>query len=123
MGDFERCGRCCCCQSFLKDLRPVSMRMAKMQKATLDPSKISGRCGRLMCCLRYEDAGYEELRAKLPRRNSFVRTRAGQVGKVLDVQVLTQLVRLLLSDNSQTVVGNEEIVDRNVPPPPPGAAR
>ena len=121
VGDFERCGRPCCCQSFLKDLRPVSMRMAKMQKATLDPSKISGRCGRLMCCLRYEDAGYEELRAKLPRRNSFVRIATGAVGKVVDMQVLTQLVRLLLADGAQTVVGNEDIIERNVPPPPPGA--
>ena len=120
VGDFERCGRPCCCQSFLKDLKPVSMRMAKTQKATLDPSKISGRCGRLMCCLRYEDAGYEELRAKLPRKNSFVRTGAGVVGKVLDVQVLTQLVRLLLADGTQSVVANEEIADRNVPAPPPG---
>ncbi|MCJ7543256.1 MAG: hypothetical protein MUP47_01615 [Phycisphaerae bacterium] len=123
VGDFERCGRPCCCQSFLKDLRPVSMRMAKMQKATLDPSKISGRCGRLMCCLRYEDAGYEELRAKLPRRNTFVRTSAGVVGKVTDTQVLTQLVRLLLADGSQAVVGNEEIAEHNVPPPPPETLR
>lgn len=122
VGDFERCGRPCCCLSFLKDLKPVSMRMAKMQKATLDPSKISGRCGRLMCCLRYEDAGYEELRAKLPRRNSYVQTRAGVVGKVLDVQVLTQLVRLLLPDGSQAVLGNEEIAEQNVSPPPLGIA-
>jgi hypothetical protein len=74
-----------------------------------------------MCCLRYEDAGYEELRAKLPRRNSFVRIGTGVVGKVVDVQVLTQLVRLLLPDGAQTAVGNEEIVERNIPAPPPGA--
>jgi cell fate regulator YaaT (PSP1 superfamily) len=118
VGDYERCGRNCCCQGFLKDLHPVSMRMAKTQKATLDPTKISGRCGRLMCCLRYEDAGYEELRAKLPRKNTFVRT--GQVvGKVIDGQILTQLVRLLLPDGTQMVVGNDEILERDVPAPPP----
>jgi cell fate regulator YaaT (PSP1 superfamily) len=120
VGDFERCGRPCCCLSFLRDLKPISMRMAKMQKATLDPSKISGRCGRLMCCLRYEDAGYEALRAKLPRKNSIVRTASGVVGKVIDMQILTQLVRLLLPDNSQMVVSNEEITARDVPLPTPG---
>jgi cell fate regulator YaaT (PSP1 superfamily) len=125
VGDFERCGRPCCCQGFLKDLKPISMRMAKTQKATLDPAKISGRCGRLMCCLRYEDAGYEELRARLPRKNTFVRT-ATAVGKVIDGQILTQLVRLLLQDGTQVVIGNDEIVQRDVPPvsiQPPAAPR
>ena len=124
VGDLERCGRPCCCQRFLKDLKPVSMRMAKTQKATLDPSKISGRCGRLMCCLRYEDQGYEELRKKLPRKNTYVRT-ASATGRVVDMQILTQLVRLGLSDNTQVVVANEEIVERDLPAPPgplqPGA--
>ena len=117
VGDLERCGRPCCCQRFLKDLKPVSMRMAKVQKATLDPSKISGRCGRLMCCLRYEDEGYEELRKKLPRKNTYVRTAAGVLGRVLDTQILTQLVRLALADNTQTVASNEEIVERDLPAP------
>jgi len=115
VADYERCGLRCCCQEFLKDLHPVSMRMAKMQKATLDPSKISGRCGRLMCCLRYEDDGYEELRQKLPRRNTWVRT-AERVGRVVETQILTQLVRLELADRSQVVVSNEEIVQRDVAP-------
>jgi len=122
VGDYERCGQRCCCQEFLKDLRPVSMRMAKTQKATLDPAKISGRCGRLMCCLRYEDAVYEDLRKKLPRRSVWVRT-ADVVGKVIDTQILTQLVRLLKIDNTQVVVANEEIVERNVEPPPPPKER
>ena len=64
--DYERCGQYCCCKSFLKVLTPVSMGAAKLQKATLDPLKISGRCGRLMCCLRYEDQTYRELKANLP---------------------------------------------------------
>jgi len=58
LGDIESCGQECCCIRFLKVLKPVNMRMAKMQKATLDPSKISGYCGRLKCCLRYEDLTY-----------------------------------------------------------------
>lgn len=121
VGDYERCGRRCCCQEFLKDLKPVSMRMAKTQKATLDPSKISGRCGRLMCCLRYEDTGYEEMRKKLPKRNTWVRV-ADRVGKVVETQILTQLVRLLLPDGTKLTVANEEISERNVDPPQAGGA-
>ena len=93
------------------------MRMAKTQKATLDPSKISGRCGRLMCCLRYEDVTYEELRKQLPRKNTWVKTEK-ILGKVVDTQIITQLVRLALLDNTQVVVANEEILERDVPAPP-----
>ncbi|MHC4562347.1 MAG: PSP1 domain-containing protein [Planctomycetota bacterium] len=114
--DFERCGQQCCCQSFLKDLKPVSMRMAKVQKATLDPLKISGRCSRLMCCLRYEDAGYQELRATLPRKNVWVRTET-MTGRVVNTHVLTQLVDIALADNTRAVIGVEEILERNVDAP------
>lgn len=62
LADYEHCGRELCCRTFLRTLEPVTMRMAKMQKATLDPSKISGHCGRLMCCLRFEDEIYSEKR-------------------------------------------------------------
>ncbi|MEI7837894.1 MAG: regulatory iron-sulfur-containing complex subunit RicT, partial [Planctomycetota bacterium] len=118
VADYEKCGQQCCCQSYLKDLRPVSMRMAKTQKASLDPTKISGRCGRLMCCLRYEDAGYEELKKRLPRKNSWVRTEK-QYGRVVDAQILTQLVMIELLDRTQVAVANEEIVERNSTPPSP----
>ncbi len=91
VSDYETCGQQCCCSRYLKILEPVNMRMAKLQKATLDPSKISGHCGRLKCCLRYEDQTYMELKDKLPPRNTTVRTPKG-VGKVVDVQILTQLV-------------------------------
>ncbi len=91
VSDFETCGQECCCKRYLKVLAPVNMRMAKLQKATLDPSKISGHCGRLKCCLRYEDATYQELRGTLPRKGLFVETSQG-VGRVFDVQILTQLV-------------------------------
>jgi cell fate regulator YaaT (PSP1 superfamily) len=91
ISDYESCGQQCCCSRFLKILEPVNMRMAKLQKATLDPAKISGHCGRLKCCLRYEDENYLELKRKLPNRNATVQTPKG-IGKVVDVQVLTQLV-------------------------------
>ncbi len=93
--DYERCGQYCCCKNFLKVLKPISMKSAKIQKATLDPLKISGRCGRLMCCLRYEDETYESLRKKLPRKKSRVGTPEGD-GFVVDTQILTQLVLVQL---------------------------
>jgi cell fate regulator YaaT (PSP1 superfamily) len=95
--DYEKCGQYCCCKNFLKVLSPVSMKSAKVQKATLDPLKISGRCGRLMCCLRYEDQTYEDLRKRLPRRKSRVGTPEGD-GIVLDGQILTQLVLVELDE-------------------------
>ena len=122
VADYERCGQQCCCQSFLKDLRPVSMRMAKTQKASLDPSKISGRCGRLMCCLRYEDATYEQLRKQLPRKNTWVRTAAGLVGRGRDAQIITQLVSIQLADFTFQAVANEDIVERDLAAPPQSEA-
>jgi cell fate regulator YaaT (PSP1 superfamily) len=88
--DYEKCGQYCCCKNFLKVLKPVSMKSAKTQKATLDPLKISGRCGRLMCCLRYEDETYDELKRlpnrKKPRRHARRRRHRDRR------QILTQLV-------------------------------
>lgn len=95
--DYEKCGQYCCCKNFLKVLKPVNMKSAKVQKATLDPLKISGRCGRLMCCLRYEDSTYEDLRAKLPRKKSRVGTPEGD-GIVIDSQILTQLSLIELDE-------------------------
>jgi len=108
LGDVETCGQQCCCQRFLKALKPVNMRMAKMQKATLDPSKISGYCGRLKCCLRYEDKTYTELKKQLPKKNTKVKTPYGQ-GKVVDTQILTQLVVVEHDDGKRVAVGIEEL--------------
>ncbi len=108
LGDVESCGQQCCCQRFLKLLKPVNMRMAKMQKATLDPSKISGYCGRLKCCLRYEDKTYTELKKRLPKKNTKVKTQYGE-GKVTDTQILTQLVMVELSDGLKVSVALEEL--------------
>ena len=115
LADVESCGQQCCCQRFLKVLKPVNMRMAKMQKATLDPSKISGYCGRLKCCLRYEDKTYTELKKQLPKKNTRVKTKLGQ-GKVIDTQILTQLVVVELGDGVKVAVPVEEL--ELIPAPP-----
>ena len=115
LGDVESCGQECCCKRFLKALKPVNMRMAKMQKATLDPSKISGYCGRLKCCLRYEDNTYTELKERLPKRNSIVKTQYGQ-GKVVDAQILTQLVIVEMESGLRSAVGVEELEVISTPP-------
>lgn len=118
VADYEVCGRECCCKGFLKKLRPVTMKMAKLQKSTLDPSKVSGRCGRLRCCLRYENEGYEELVAKLPRRGLRAMTMAG-IGTIVDRQVLTQLLLIRLDDGPEMAFPLEEIkiVPKDYVPP------
>lgn len=122
--DYEKCGQYCCCKNFLKVLKPISMKAAKTQKATLDPLKISGRCGRLMCCLRYEDETYEELRKRLPNRKKRVGTPHGD-GFVVDSQILTQLVLVHLdypqSDGKtqRVAVPVEELTDPVSKDPPP----
>ena len=115
LGDYERCGRPLCCRAWIKDLAPVSMRMAKSQKATLDPAKISGHCGRLMCCLRFEHETYRELARLLPRRNSYVATPDG-VGKVVDTDAVTQMVGVLLARGTRIHVPVESILERDVNP-------
>ena len=123
LGDVESCGQVCCCIRFLQLLKPVNMRMAKMQKATLDPSKISGYCGRLKCCLRYEDQNYTELKKKLPRRNTWVETKQG-AGKVIDTQILTQLVVVEHENGDRVAFPLEEVTILPGPParkePPEG---
>ncbi len=114
VADYERCGQYCCCKNFLKVLKPVSMRSAKIQKATLDPTKISGRCGRLMCCLRYEDKTYDDLRKRLPRRQSRVATDDG-LGTVVNTQILTQLALVKLDNEVKTAaypVENIRVLDK-----------
>lgn len=123
--DYEKCGQYCCCKNFLKVLKPISMKSAKVQKATLDPVKISGRCGRLMCCLRYEDETYDELRKKLPNKKKRVGTPEGD-GIVIDSQILTQLVLVrldnLASDGKiqQVAIPVESLVPPTNSVAPPG---
>ncbi len=118
VADYEICGRECCCKNFLKTLRPVSMQMAKLQKSTLDPSKVSGRCGRLRCCLRYEHDGYETLTKQLPRVGSRVRVGEG-AGFVVDRQILTQLVMIEFDSGKRMTFPVEDLLERDLPKPPP----
>ncbi len=87
LADYGDCGKPVCCNTHLSEMPPVSMRMAKLQKATLDPSKISGRCGRLKCCLRYEYDVYQELQKDLPPVGSEIITNKGKA-RVLAQEIL-----------------------------------
>lgn len=118
VADYEKCGQHCCCKGFLKVLSPVSMRTAKQQKQTLDPKKISGRCGRLMCCLRYEDQTYRDLKKNLPHKKTRVGTAEGP-GIVLEGKILTQLVLVELEhDKRQVAFPIEELSDPETCPRP-----
>lgn len=108
LADYEHCGRPLCCRTFVKKLEPVSMKMAKSQKATLDPAKISGRCGRLMCCLRFEDETYDHLKRNLPRKGTNVKTPEG-LGVVVDQDILSQLVTVDLGEGKRGTYSLDDI--------------
>ena len=116
LADYETCGREICCKVFLKTLKPISMRMAKLQKATLDPSQVSGRCGRLKCCLRFEHNSYEELDKQLPRTGVRIRTNHGE-GVIVNRQVLTQLVQIRTDSDTLVSVVAEDITAVDVEAP------
>ena len=114
LADYEHCGRELCCKTFIKDLEPVTMKMAKNQKATLDPSKISGRCGRLMCCLRFEDKTYDELKRELPRKGTRVATPEGE-GEVVGHEILKQVVTVELPEDRELIFPLNQIEILQVP--------
>ena len=96
LGGIGICGRPLCCSSYLSDFVPVSIKMAKEQNLSLNPVKISGVCGRLMCCLKNEEETYEYLNSKLPDVGDFVNTNDGFRGEVSSVNVLRQLVKVIV---------------------------
>jgi cell fate regulator YaaT (PSP1 superfamily) len=100
LADYGDCGKPVCCNTHLREMPPVSMKMAKLQKATLDPAKISGRCGRLKCCLRYEYDTYEEYRRELPNVGAVVVTRQGQ-GRVVGQDILARKLVVQYEDSRQ----------------------
>jgi cell fate regulator YaaT (PSP1 superfamily) len=110
MGGLGICGRPFCCKAFLDDFQPVSIKMAKTQNISLNPTKISGACGRLMCCLKYEQDAYEDLIRNAPRLDSLVKTPDG-VGVVNQVNLLREQSRVVLDDDPETpkVYPNEEL--------------
>jgi cell fate regulator YaaT (PSP1 superfamily) len=111
LADYGDCGKPVCCNTHMVTMPPVSMRMAKLQKSTLDPSKISGRCGRLKCCLRFEQDVYEEFQALLPPVGSRVLTRKGQ-GRVLAQEVLARRLLIEFEDGLRLPVPATEILTR-----------
>ena len=117
-GDF---GKPVCCNTHLVQMPPVSMRMAKLQKATLDPNKISGRCGRLKCCLRYEYDTYEEIAQQLPPAGSHVVTRQGR-GVVKGHELLIRQVLIEYEDRRRVLVTEDEILSVVKKPTGPGSA-
>ena len=98
MGGIGICGRELCCKSYLADFIPVSIKMAKEQNLSLNPTKISGLCGRLMCCLKNEQETYEYLNSRLPGINDTVTTPDGTKGTVQSVNVLRQMVRVIIEE-------------------------
>lgn len=109
LADYGDCGKPVCCNTHLSEMPPVSMKMAKLQKATLDPTKISGRCGRLKCCLRYEYDTYDEYRKELPRVGATVVTKEGQ-GRVIGQEILARKVVVVYENNRRMIVDQQEIV-------------
>ncbi len=101
VGGIGICGRPLCCHSYLADFVPVSIKMAKEQNLSLNPTKISGVCGRLMCCLKNEEETYEELNRKLPGIGDYVTTEDGLKGEVQSVNVLRQLVKVVVEEGDE----------------------
>ncbi|MCC6740071.1 MAG: hypothetical protein IT452_13570 [Planctomycetia bacterium] len=132
VGDFNSCGRQLCCQTFIKDFEPITMKMAKNQRTTLDPEKISGRCGKLKCCLKYENDVYLELKKLLPNIGAKVKTKKGN-GEVADQNVISQEFQLQLETGEWVKCWGSDVIEiltpgnADAPPkrrprlPPPGA--
>ncbi len=115
LADYGDCGQPVCCNNHLVTMPPVSMKMAKLQKATLDPTKISGRCGRLKCCLRYEFDTYEDMQKELPPIGSRVVTRDG-LGRVVGHEILA--AQLLVETEGRTRI-LVNVADVSMPPAEP----
>ncbi|MDR2610733.1 MAG: stage 0 sporulation protein [Clostridiales Family XIII bacterium] len=95
------CGRCFCCSGWLQDFEPVSIKMAKVQNLSLNPAKISGSCGRLMCCLKFENDVYQELRKGMPGQGEVIDTPAGR-GRVMESNILMNTVKVRLIEEERT---------------------
>jgi cell fate regulator YaaT (PSP1 superfamily) len=109
LADYGDCGKPVCCNTHLSEMPPVSMKMAKLQRATLDPSKISGRCGRLKCCLRYEYDTYQELQRDLPPVGADVITTTGRA-RVLAQEILAGQVLVETEDMRRIVINAADVL-------------
>ena len=110
LGGIGICGQPYCCTRFLKEFQPVSTKMAKTQNLSLNPSKISGCCGRLMCCLRYEQEAYEDMTREMPKVGCFVETEEGY-GSVVSVDMLRESVKVKLDNSADGTVSSFEVAD------------
>jgi cell fate regulator YaaT (PSP1 superfamily) len=111
LADYGDCGKPVCCNTHMTTMPPVSMRMAKLQKSTLDPAKISGRCGRLKCCLRFEQDVYEEFQKELPPPGARILTAKGQ-GRVLAQEILARRLLVEFEDGRRVIVTKDEVLTR-----------
>jgi len=109
LADYGDCGKPVCCNTHLAAMPPVSMKMAKIQKATLDPTKISGRCGRLKCCLRYEYDTYAEVQRELPPIGSDIVTENGRA-RVLGHEILAEQLLVESEDNRRLLIDAAEVL-------------
>ena len=110
LGECGMCGRQLCCNSFLNDFEPVSIKMAKEQGLSLNPTKISGLCGRLMCCLKYEQNVYEEKLCRLPKVGSKIKTPDGE-GIVNQLDILNEIVKVKIGKDEDIVYKNYNVAD------------
>lgn len=110
-GGIGMCGRELCCNTYLSEFIPVSIKMAKEQNLSLNPTKISGVCGRLMCCLKHEQEAYEYLNSKMPGVGDNATTAEGVVGKVDSVNVMRQTVRIIVTDEEGNKTAEEHKVE------------
>ena len=108
LGGVGRCGRELCCSTWLPELKPVSLRLAKDQRLSLNPAQISGCCGRLMCCLMYEHDSYVEERRKYPREGKTIITALGEE-TVVSINIFTKMITLRRDEGGQRVVGKEDL--------------
>ena len=109
IGGIGICGRPLCCNTFLSEFVPVSIKMAKEQNLSLNPSKISGVCGRLMCCLKNEEETYEYLNSRLPHVGDFVSTNDRLKGEVQSVNVLRQTVKVIVQIDDEKEIREYKI--------------
>lgn len=116
LGGIGICGRELCCKSYLTDFVPVSIKMAKEQNLSLNPTKISGVCGRLMCCLKNEQDTYEYLNSRLPSVGDYVTTPTGMRGEVQSVSVLRQLVKVVVDNGDEKELQEYSVDDLKFTP-------
>ena len=109
LADYGDCGKPVCCANHLAVMPPVSMKMAKLQKATLDPTKISGRCGRLKCCLRYEYDHYEAVEKKLPKVGAHILTREGRM-RVVSQEILLEQLLVETEEGRRIIIDASEVL-------------